>query len=95
MLSLLKDLNCDDLLSHFRERERRCAVPLNLLHACGLVRRQKQRRVEMDKDRVEGAATNIKGKIKEGVGKMTGDAKTEAEGQADQVRGKARNAVVV
>jgi uncharacterized protein YjbJ (UPF0337 family) len=39
----------------------------------------------MDKDRVEGAATNIKGKVKEGVGKMTGDSKTEAEGQADQI----------
>ena len=47
----------------------------------------------MDKDRVEGAATNIKGKVKEGVGKMTGDAKTEAEGQADQLKGKAQNAV--
>ena len=47
----------------------------------------------MDKDRVEGAATNIKGKVKEGVGKMTGDAKREAEGQADQVKGKAQNAV--
>jgi uncharacterized protein YjbJ (UPF0337 family) len=47
----------------------------------------------MDNDRVEGAATNIKGKVKEGVGKMTGDAKTEAEGQADQVKGKAQNAV--
>ena len=47
----------------------------------------------MDKDRVEGAGTNIKGKIKEGIGKLTGDAKTEAEGQADQVKGKAQNAV--
>ena len=47
----------------------------------------------MDKDRVEGAATNIKGKFKEGVGKMTGDAKTEGEGQADQVKGKVQNAV--
>ena len=47
----------------------------------------------MDKDRVEGAGTNIKGKIKEGIGKMTGDAKTETEGQADQVKGKAQNAV--
>ena len=47
----------------------------------------------MDKDRVEGTGTNIKGKIKEGVGKMTGDAKTEVEGQADQVKGKAQNAV--
>lgn len=47
----------------------------------------------MDKDRVEGAATNIKGKVKEGVGRMTGDSKTEAEGKADQIKGKAQNAV--
>lgn len=47
----------------------------------------------MDKDRVEGAAKNIGGKIKEGVGKVTGDAKTEAEGKADQVEGKAQNTV--
>jgi uncharacterized protein YjbJ (UPF0337 family) len=47
----------------------------------------------MDKDRVEGAATNIKGKVKEGVGKMTGDSKTEAEGRADQIKGKTQNAV--
>jgi uncharacterized protein YjbJ (UPF0337 family) len=47
----------------------------------------------MDKDRVEGAATNIKGKVKEGVGKMTGDSKTETEGQADQIKGKTQNAV--
>jgi hypothetical protein len=30
----------------------------------------------IDKDRVEGAATKIKGKMKEGVGKVTGDSKT-------------------
>jgi uncharacterized protein YjbJ (UPF0337 family) len=47
----------------------------------------------MDKDRIEGAGTNIKGKIKEGVGKITGDTKTEAEGQADQAKGKAQNTV--
>jgi uncharacterized protein YjbJ (UPF0337 family) len=47
----------------------------------------------MDKDRVEGAATNIKGKVKEGVGKMTGDSKMETEGQADQIKGKTQNAV--
>jgi uncharacterized protein YjbJ (UPF0337 family) len=47
----------------------------------------------MDKDRVEGTATNIKGKVKEGVGKMTGDSKTEAEGKADQIKGKTQNAV--
>ena len=47
----------------------------------------------MDKDRVEGAATNIKGKVKEGIGKITGDSKTEAEGKADQIKGKTQNAV--
>jgi len=47
----------------------------------------------MDKDRVEGAATNMKGKIKEAAGKVTGDAKLKSEGKADQVAGKVQNAV--
>jgi len=46
-----------------------------------------------DNDRVEGAAKNIGGKIKEGVGKMTGDTKLQAEGKADQVEGKVQNTV--
>ena len=40
-----------------------------------------------------GAAKNIGGKIKEGVGKLTGDTKMQAEGKADQVEGKVQNAV--
>jgi uncharacterized protein YjbJ (UPF0337 family) len=47
----------------------------------------------MDKDRVEGAATNLKGKIKEAAGKVTGDAKLKSDGKADQVAGKLQNAV--
>ena len=47
----------------------------------------------MDKDRIEGAAEQAKGKIKEVAGKITGDSKTEAEGKADQVKGKVRNTV--
>mgnify|MGYP003387326364 FL=1 len=47
----------------------------------------------MNKDRIEGAAENIGGKVKEGVGKLVGDAKLETEGKADQVTGKVRNAV--
>ena len=46
----------------------------------------------MDKDRVEGAAKNIGGKVKEGVGKAVGDEKLRREGQVDQVAGKAENA---
>jgi len=47
----------------------------------------------MDKDRLKGAANDMKGKAKEAVGKVTGDTKTEAEGKADQVKGKVENAV--
>ncbi|MFN7108924.1 MAG: CsbD family protein [Brevundimonas sp.] len=46
-----------------------------------------------DHDRVEGAAKNIGGKIKEAAGKVTGDSKLQAEGKADQVEGKVQNAV--
>ncbi|MGA0546198.1 CsbD family protein [Brevundimonas sp. VNH65] len=46
-----------------------------------------------DQDRIEGAAKNIGGKIKEGVGKVTGDEKLKAEGKADQVAGKVQNTV--
>ena len=46
-----------------------------------------------DQDRIEGAAKNIGGKIKEGVGKVTGDEKLKAEGRADQVEGKVQNTV--
>jgi uncharacterized protein YjbJ (UPF0337 family) len=47
----------------------------------------------MDKDRIEGAAKQAKGALKEGVGKVTGDAKTQAEGKADKTEGKIQNAV--
>ena len=47
----------------------------------------------MDEDRVKGSAQNIKGKVKEGVGRATGDAKLETEGRGDQAAGKVRNAV--
>lgn len=47
----------------------------------------------MDKDRIEGAAKQAKGHIKEGVGKVTGDAKLKAEGQGDKIAGKVQNAV--
>ena len=46
-----------------------------------------------DHDRIEGAAKNIGGKIKEAAGKVTGDEKLKAEGRADQVEGKVQNTV--
>ncbi|MFC5342808.1 CsbD family protein [Brevundimonas staleyi] len=46
-----------------------------------------------DQDRIEGAAKNIGGKIKEGIGNVTGDEKLKAEGKADQVTGKVQNTI--
>jgi uncharacterized protein YjbJ (UPF0337 family) len=47
----------------------------------------------MDKDRVEGAAHQAKGAVKEAAGKLTGDKKTQAEGAAEKAAGKVQNAV--
>ncbi|ANC91203.1 CsbD family protein [Azospirillum humicireducens] len=47
----------------------------------------------MDKDRIEGAARSVKGSIKEAAGKLTGDKKTETEGQADKAAGKVQNTI--
>jgi uncharacterized protein YjbJ (UPF0337 family) len=47
----------------------------------------------MDKDRIEGAAHQVKGAVKEAVGKVTGDTKTEAEGATEKAAGKVQNAV--
>ena len=41
----------------------------------------------MDKDRVVGSAKEVKGNVKQAVGKAVGDAKLEAEGKSDKVRG--------
>jgi uncharacterized protein YjbJ (UPF0337 family) len=47
----------------------------------------------VDKDRIRGSAEQAKGKVKEVVGKVTGDSKLKGEGKADQVKGKVQNAV--
>jgi uncharacterized protein YjbJ (UPF0337 family) len=47
----------------------------------------------MNKDRIAGAAKELKGSVKETFGKATGDVKLAADGKADRVEGKVRNAV--
>jgi uncharacterized protein YjbJ (UPF0337 family) len=47
----------------------------------------------MDTDRVKGAAHQAKGAVKETVGKLTGDAKTEAEGKTEKAAGKVQKTV--
>ena len=47
----------------------------------------------MDKDRIAGSAKEIKGAVKQVVGKAVGDAKLEADGKAEKVEGKVQNAI--
>jgi uncharacterized protein YjbJ (UPF0337 family) len=46
----------------------------------------------MDKDRVEGKMKDIKGRVERQVGEWTGDKDAQAEGTADQAKGKVQNA---
>jgi uncharacterized protein YjbJ (UPF0337 family) len=47
----------------------------------------------MDKDRIAGSAKKVTGAIKEGVGRATGDRRTEAEGHDEKAEGRVQNAV--
>jgi uncharacterized protein YjbJ (UPF0337 family) len=47
----------------------------------------------MDKDRIAGAAKEIKGSVKEIIGRAAGDAKLQSDGKADKVEGKVQNAI--
>jgi uncharacterized protein YjbJ (UPF0337 family) len=47
----------------------------------------------MDKDRIVGSGKQIKGAVKQAVGKAVGDAKLESEGKADRIKGKVQNTI--
>lgn len=47
----------------------------------------------MDKNRIEGAAKELKGTIKEAVGKLTGNERLEAEGKFDKAAGEVQSTV--
>jgi uncharacterized protein YjbJ (UPF0337 family) len=44
-------------------------------------------------DEVEGKLQNLKGKVKEKVGKLTNDPDLEAEGEAEEIAGKVQEKV--
>jgi len=46
-----------------------------------------------EQDRIEGTGDELKGKVKEGVGKLTGDDSKEAEGKLDQVKGNVKQGI--
>ena len=47
----------------------------------------------MDKDRIVGSAKELKGAVKQALGKVLGDAKLESDGRADKIEGTIQNAV--
>ena len=47
----------------------------------------------VDSNRIEGAWDKAKGAVKEGVGKLTGDEKLQAEGMADKAKGTVKSTV--
>jgi uncharacterized protein YjbJ (UPF0337 family) len=47
----------------------------------------------MDKNRIVGPAKEVKGVVKEAIGKATGDARLQAEGRADKAEGKVQKAI--
>jgi uncharacterized protein YjbJ (UPF0337 family) len=46
----------------------------------------------MDSDPVAGAAKQVKGSVKEAIGKLTGDTRVQAEGAAEKAEGQAEEA---
>jgi uncharacterized protein YjbJ (UPF0337 family) len=46
----------------------------------------------MDKDRMKGKMTDIKGRVKRQVGEWTGDEESQAEGTMEQAKGKVQHA---
>jgi uncharacterized protein YjbJ (UPF0337 family) len=47
----------------------------------------------MHKDQIKGAAKDVAGSVKEGVGKATGNRRMAAEGAAERVAGKVQKGV--
>jgi uncharacterized protein YjbJ (UPF0337 family) len=47
----------------------------------------------MDKDRIVGSAKELKGAVKQALGKAIGDAKLVSDGTADKIEGKVQNAI--
>jgi uncharacterized protein YjbJ (UPF0337 family) len=45
----------------------------------------------MDENRIAGSARNLGGKVEEGVGRATGDVRTQVEGRLDQAAGAAQD----
>ncbi|HZS88042.1 MAG TPA: CsbD family protein [Chloroflexota bacterium] len=48
---------------------------------------------DADKDRIEGMGDQVKGRVKQGVGGVTGDRETQAQGEVDEAKGKVKQGI--
>jgi uncharacterized protein YjbJ (UPF0337 family) len=55
--------------------------------------RLKPRNAKMNKDQVQGVTTDLKGKLQEAAGELTGNREQEAKGILKQVEGKGQKAL--
>jgi len=46
-----------------------------------------------NEDRIDGAGDKVSGNVKEGIGKLTGDDKTENEGKGEQAKGDVKQGI--
>jgi uncharacterized protein YjbJ (UPF0337 family) len=52
-----------------------------------------KRSIVVDSDRIVGSAKMLKGSLKKTIGKATGDAKLQSEGEVEKIEGKIQNAI--
>lgn len=64
-----------------------------MVHSVFFVQLNRLKETVMDKNRVEGAAKQVKGSVKEAIGKVTGNRTTQAEGAAEKLAGKVQSKV--
>jgi uncharacterized protein YjbJ (UPF0337 family) len=80
-------------MGRVREREgptRAALGQLDQLGACSLRDKERKAMKPSTKDQAKGTFENLKGKIKEGAGIITGRRKLEAEGKDQKLAGRAR-----
>jgi uncharacterized protein YjbJ (UPF0337 family) len=68
------------------------AVPLNLIKEQVMADRDDIRREGVENE-VEGTGKDVKGRVKDAVGGLTGDSSLQAEGKIDRVKGKVQKKV--
>ncbi len=70
-----------------RRETKELALPRNLLRGITLFCHSRHEGKSMAEDRDKPAARQVKGSVKEAIGKLTGDAKAESEGAAEKTAG--------